>query len=104
MLIMNDKALEAVINHNFKFGADAGVALGTLGRGISGSTTAAVGADIVTIARARELFAGISLDGSFTWIHAPNGTAPISAAMPPPARWWWKWPRITRAATRYARR
>lgn len=65
MLIMNDKALEALLEHHFKFGADAGVALGTLGRGISGSTTAAVGADIVTIARARGLFAGISLDGNY---------------------------------------
>lgn len=64
MLIMNDRALNAVLDSQFKFGADAGVALGTLGRGISGSTTAAVGADIVTIARARGLFAGISLDGS----------------------------------------
>ncbi len=65
MLIMNDKALEAILEHHFKFGADAGVALGTLGRGISGSTTAAVGADIVTIARARGLFAGVSLDGNY---------------------------------------
>ncbi len=65
MLIMNDKALDAVLNHNFKLGADAGVALGTLGRGISGATTTAVGGDIVTIARARGLFAGISLDGSY---------------------------------------
>ncbi|MEO3474984.1 lipid-binding SYLF domain-containing protein [Roseomonas sp. CAU 1739] len=65
MLIMNDKALEALLEHHFRLGADAGVALGTLGRGISGSTTAAVGADIVTIARARGLFAGVSLDGNY---------------------------------------
>lgn len=64
MLIMNDKALDAVLDSQFRIGADAGVALGTLGRGIAGSTTAAVGADIVTIARARGLFAGISLDGN----------------------------------------
>jgi len=64
MLIMNDKALDAILDSQFKFGAEAGVALGTLGRGISGATTAAVGADIVTIARARGLFAGISLDGT----------------------------------------
>jgi lipid-binding SYLF domain-containing protein len=65
MLIMNEKALDAVLDHNFKFGADAGVALGTLGAGISGSTTTAVGADMVTVARARGLFAGVSLDGSY---------------------------------------
>lgn len=65
MLIMNDKALDAILDHNFRFGADAGVALGTLGVGIAGSTTAAVGADMVTIARARGLFAGVSLDGNY---------------------------------------
>jgi lipid-binding SYLF domain-containing protein len=64
MLIMNDKALDAVLDSQFRVGGDAGVALGTLGRGIAGSTTAAVGADIVTIARARGLFAGVSLDGN----------------------------------------
>ncbi len=64
MLIMNDKALNAVLDSQFKLGAEAGVALGTLGRGISGATTAAVGADIVTVARARGLFAGVSLDGN----------------------------------------
>lgn len=64
MLIMNDKALDAVLDSQFRVGADANVALGTLGRGIAGSTTAAVGGDIVTIARARGLFAGISLDGA----------------------------------------
>ena len=64
MLIMNDKALDAMLDSQFRVGADANVALGTLGRGISGATTAAVGADIVTIARARGLFAGVSLDGN----------------------------------------
>jgi hypothetical protein len=48
------------------------MALGTLGRGISGSTTAAVGADIVTIARARGLFAGISLDGNLLSARSPS--------------------------------
>jgi lipid-binding SYLF domain-containing protein len=64
MLVMNDKALDAVLDSQFRIGADANVALGTLGRGVAGSTTAAVGGDIVTIARARGLFAGISLDGA----------------------------------------
>lgn len=72
MLIMNERALNAVLDSQFKFGADAGVALGTLGRGISGATTAAVGADIVTIARARGLFAGISLDGSLLSVRSES--------------------------------
>ncbi|MDA8049264.1 MAG: lipid-binding SYLF domain-containing protein [Rhodospirillales bacterium] len=64
MLIMNDKALNAVINSQFKIGADASIAVATLGAGIGGSTTAALHADIVTFAQSRGLFAGVSLDGA----------------------------------------
>jgi lipid-binding SYLF domain-containing protein len=63
-LIMTQKGLNAVLDSQFKFGAEAGVAFATLGRSIEGATTAAVGADIVTIARSRGLFAGITLDGA----------------------------------------
>ncbi len=64
MMIMNDKALNAVINSQFKIGADASIAIATVGAGIGGSTTAAMRADIVTFAQERGLFAGVSLDGA----------------------------------------
>jgi lipid-binding SYLF domain-containing protein len=64
MMIMTDRGLQAVMDSQFKIGADASIALATLGGGIQGSTTAAAGADIVAIARSRGLFAGISLSGS----------------------------------------
>ncbi len=64
MMIMNDKALNAVINSQFKIGADASIAVATIGAGIGGSTTAALSADIVTFAQERGLFAGVSLDGA----------------------------------------
>jgi len=64
MMILTDKGLGAVMDSQFKLGADASVALATLGGGIAGATTAAVGADIVSYARARGLYAGISLEGS----------------------------------------
>jgi lipid-binding SYLF domain-containing protein len=63
-LIMTQKGLNAVLDSQFKFGAEAGLAFATLGRSIQGATTAAVGADIVTIGRSRGLFAGITLDGA----------------------------------------
>jgi lipid-binding SYLF domain-containing protein len=72
MLIMNDKALDAILDSQFKFGAEAGLAFGTLGRGVAGATTAAIGADIVTIARARGLFAGISLDGALLSVRSQS--------------------------------
>jgi len=64
MLIMTDKGLNAVLDSQFKFGADAQVAIATVGAGVEGATTAAVGADIVAVSRSRGLFAGAALEGS----------------------------------------
>jgi lipid-binding SYLF domain-containing protein len=63
-IVLTDKGLRALMNSSFKFGADAGIAVATLGAGVEGATTAALKADIVAFARSRGLFAGISLDGS----------------------------------------
>ena len=64
MLIMTRHGLNAVLDSQIKLGANAGIAVATLGAGVQGSTTAAVGADIVVFAYSRGLFGGISLDGS----------------------------------------
>lgn len=64
MMVLTDKGLSALMDSQFKVGADASIAVATIGAGISGSTTAAVGADIVTFAKTRGLYAGIALDGS----------------------------------------
>lgn len=64
MLIMNQRALDAVLDSQLKLGADASVALATYGGSVEGATTAAVGGDIVAFARARGLYAGLTLEGS----------------------------------------
>ena len=64
LLIMNDKGLSAVMDSQFKLGADASGTFVDMGGGIEGSTTAALRADIVGFTRARGLFAGIALSGS----------------------------------------
>ncbi|MCO6415900.1 lipid-binding SYLF domain-containing protein [Siccirubricoccus sp. KC 17139] len=64
LLIMNDRALNAVLDSQFKFGADASIAVATIGGSVEASTTAAVGADILAFARTRGLFAGLTLEGS----------------------------------------
>jgi len=64
LIIMNDRALRAVMDSQFKFGADASVAVATMGAGIEGATTANLNADIVAFSRTRGLFAGISLEGT----------------------------------------
>ncbi len=63
-IIRTEKGLVALMDSQFKIGADASVAVATIGAGISGATTAALRADIVAFAQARGLFAGIALDGS----------------------------------------
>jgi len=64
ILVMNDRALNAILDSQFKFGADASLAFATYGGSLEASTTAAVGADILAFARARGLFAGLTLEGS----------------------------------------
>lgn len=64
MMIVTEKGLNAILDSQFKFGADAQLAVATVGAGIEGATTAAVGADIVTWSRSRGLFAGAALEGS----------------------------------------
>ncbi|MBN8892379.1 MAG: hypothetical protein BGP12_02765 [Rhodospirillales bacterium 70-18] len=63
-VMRTEKGLRALMDSQFKFGADAGVAVATIGAGISGATTAALQADIVAFSVSRGLYAGISLDGS----------------------------------------
>jgi lipid-binding SYLF domain-containing protein len=64
MLIMTEKGLSAVMDSQFKLGADASIAVATLGAGIQGATTGALGADIVAFSQSRGLYGGITLAGS----------------------------------------
>jgi lipid-binding SYLF domain-containing protein len=64
MLIMTQRGLNAVMDSQFKLGADASIAVATVGGSVGGATTAAVGADIVVYAESRGLFGGVSLEGS----------------------------------------
>ncbi len=63
-IVLTEKGLAALMDSQFKVGADASVAVASFGAGVSGATTAALRADIVAFAQARGLFAGIALDGS----------------------------------------
>jgi lipid-binding SYLF domain-containing protein len=64
MMIMTQRGLNAVMDSQFKLGADVSVAVATVGGSLGGATTAAAGADIVAFAINRGLFGGIALDGS----------------------------------------
>jgi SH3 domain-containing YSC84-like protein 1 len=63
LLIMTNRGLNAVMDSQVRLGAGASVAVASVGGGVQGATTAAVGADIVAFAAARGLFGGVSLEG-----------------------------------------
>jgi lipid-binding SYLF domain-containing protein len=64
MLIMTTNGLNALLSSQFKFGADAGLTVATLGAGVNGSMSTGVTADILTISKTQGLYGGISLAGS----------------------------------------
>jgi lipid-binding SYLF domain-containing protein len=64
LLVMSDRALNAVLDSQFRFGADASLAILHLGGSVEAATTANLGADIVAYSRSRGAFAGLALEGS----------------------------------------
>lgn len=65
MLVMTDKALQALEQDQFKFGAQAGIAVVTLGSSAqAASSTAMDSADIIMWASASGAYAGVTLEGS----------------------------------------
>jgi lipid-binding SYLF domain-containing protein len=66
MLVMNDAALDRIVSGTAKFGGDAGLAAGLVGRGIKGGTTMNFDKDIYAISRNQGLYGGVTIDGG--WI------------------------------------
>jgi lipid-binding SYLF domain-containing protein len=62
-MIMTNRGLNAVMDSQVRLGANVSVAVASVGMGVQGATTAAVGADIIAFAEARGLFGGVSLEG-----------------------------------------
>jgi len=64
-MIRSDSALRAVLNNQFKFGADAGVTFAVVGAGIGGDTTSHGGADILAYSLSGVgLYGGLTLNGA----------------------------------------
>jgi lipid-binding SYLF domain-containing protein len=77
LLVMSERGVSALLSNNFKLGADASIAVGPVGAGVSGAT-AALSADIIAFSRAKGLYGGLSLEGSVIavredWNHAYYG-------------------------------
>ena len=63
--IMSDKGLHAVLNNQFKFGADTGLTVLVVGAGIGASTTSSLDTDIYAFSMTGVgLYGGLSLEGT----------------------------------------
>jgi lipid-binding SYLF domain-containing protein len=64
MIIMTDRALRAVERSKFKFGADAGLTVVTLGAGVGGATSGNLSGDIILWSKSQGAYGGLTLNGS----------------------------------------
>jgi lipid-binding SYLF domain-containing protein len=64
LTVMSDKALDALINNQMKFGGNIGIAAGPTGKTMGGSSTTNLGADVYSFAMSAGLFGGVSLEGA----------------------------------------
>ena len=69
--VMTDKGLSAIMDREVTLGADAGIAVGELGKGVNAATGMNTKADMYAFARSQGLFVGVSLEGS---VIAPRET------------------------------
>jgi SH3 domain-containing YSC84-like protein 1 len=63
LVAMTERGVTALLNSSVKLGGDVGIAVGPVGMGAAAST-ANLSADIISFARSKGLFGGISLDGA----------------------------------------
>ncbi|MDX9860046.1 MAG: lipid-binding SYLF domain-containing protein [Rhodospirillales bacterium] len=64
IIVRSQKALQALVKHQGKVGADLGITVGTVGGGMEGAVTTNLGADVVVFSHAAGLYAGGSIEGS----------------------------------------
>jgi lipid-binding SYLF domain-containing protein len=95
MLVKNDRGMSKLLHSNFELGADTSAAAGPVGRTAQASTDVSMGAEIVSYAHSRGLFAGVELSGAemiqdrataaAVYGGSPNAQAILVGAVPAPA-------------------
>ena len=63
-IILTEKGLSALLNDEFKLGANVGMTIGSIGVGAEAATTTNIGKDIVAYSTNAGLFAGGSFEGA----------------------------------------
>lgn len=65
LVLRSDNAVQAILDHQGKLGADAGLTVGTIGQGAEVSTTTNIGVDVLAFANSKiGLFGGAALEGA----------------------------------------
>ncbi|MBN8874231.1 MAG: lipid-binding SYLF domain-containing protein [Rhodospirillales bacterium] len=64
MLVMTEKGVQALLRDEFKLGAQAGIAVATLGSGVQGAIGGASGPDVVVWSSGTGVYGGLTLEGS----------------------------------------
>ncbi len=64
LLVMSQRGVESMLFSTFKLGGDVSIAVGPVGGGIEGSTAMNLSVDLLSFARSKGLFGGISLEGA----------------------------------------
>jgi lipid-binding SYLF domain-containing protein len=75
LVVNNEKGFQALLSDNFKFGGQASVAAGPVGRDASAGTDAKLSAEIYSYSRTKGVFAGVSLEGAGLTVDADANTA-----------------------------
>jgi lipid-binding SYLF domain-containing protein len=64
LIVLTERGMHAFMEDEFKIGAQAGLAIVTLGSSAQAATTSHVGADIVVWASSSGLYGGLTLEGT----------------------------------------
>jgi SH3 domain-containing YSC84-like protein 1 len=65
LMIMNKRGMERLLSDKFQIGADVSAAAGPVGRHAAAGTDWKLETEILSYSRAKGIFAGVSLDGSY---------------------------------------
>ena len=85
LTIMNDAALKAIIEDNFKLGGDVSIAMGPIGAGIEAGTTTNFDADVYAFSHAVGLYGGGSIEGNAIFNEDEDNQTYYGTAAPPEA-------------------
>jgi SH3 domain-containing YSC84-like protein 1 len=75
LLVMTQKGLDGLMNNEFKIGAQAGIAVVTLGSGVEGALSGPNLPDIVVWSSSSGLYGGLTVDGSIIRPQPDDDTA-----------------------------